>query len=440
MPYAKRARTSSRSRAPVRRTAKHYSKRKRIGGTTKRSYAPVSIGTSNRGGPMANHKMVQVSDTCTRVYGRSYLGNVTNNKVAGDVVTAGSVGPPVVPAGPIGGNPNEFGLVFDINPTLLGDRVAVMAGTYDKYCYQSMKFTYTPQCSTTQHGSIVLAFERDPQGILANAASNTYMQEIMSYEHAVLTPAWQSTSVTYKRDPHEVKTWFMSGDQAVVTTRETSQGVLLAYCSNVETDAVNLGFITMDYVLDFIAPNIMPSKANPVQPEQFRKSDYNCFSMQVQQSGGDNWFVFGSADTEASRFNAGDIIECIYSGGGPCGGFSSIIDGAPKITNINPGDKLYIAVGSYTPSGASLVSKTGLVFTNLAHALGSPGRYTGAAVPVPTQVQPAGSLYPTVNTINQNPFLEVDRSTIATNEVGLRKKRYLYFRKIVEGGQQDTTS
>jgi len=431
MPYAKRQRTSSRSRAPVRRTAKHYSKRKRVGGSTKRSYAPVSIGTSNRGGPMANHKMVQVSDTCTRVYGRSYLGNVTNNKPAGDV-TVTITGPPAY-TGPVGGNANEFGLVFDINPTLLGDRVAVMAGTYDKYCYQSMKFTYTPQCSTTQHGSVVLAFERDPQGILANPASPSYMQEIMSYEHAVLTPAWQSTSVTYKRDPHEVKTWFMSGDQAAITTRETSQGVLLAYCSNVETDAVNLGFITIDYVLDFIAPNIMPSKANPVQPEQFQKSDYNCFSIFINGSETTScWYSVGTTTTDpyASKFNSGDIIEMIYGGNTPCAGFKSVVDGAYKTVNINPGDKLYMAVGQ-----AADLSKRVLVFSNLAHALGAPSRY-GTNTPAAMDIPPTGALFPTVTGGNISPFTE----QAFQSDAGRAKKRYLYFRKIVEGGQQDTTA
>jgi len=437
MPYAKR-RTATRARAPVRRTAKHYSKRKRVGGSTKRSYAPVSIGTSNRGGPMSNHKMVQVSDTCTRVYGRSYLGNVTNNKPQGDVVVTYPAGPGGIPPAyqaAAGGNANEFGLVFDINPTLLGDRVAVMAGTYDKYCYQSMKFTYTPQCSTTQHGSVVLAFERDPQGILANPAGTAYMQEIMSYEHAVLTPAWQSTSVTYKRDPHEVKTWFMSGDQAAITTRETSQGVLLAYCSNVETDAVNLGFITIDYILDFIAPNIMPSKASPVQPDQFRKSTYDCFGTYISSTdngsaagGSPVWFSFPSTDTDANKFNGGDIIECIYGGPQACSGFQSLIDGTLKTTTINPGDKLYIAVGNV----AGL--RKGLVFANLAHALGSPSRYQATNTTQALDIAPTGALIPTVTTANTNPFT----GQLYGTSDSLRQKRYIYYRKIVEGGQIDT--
>jgi len=430
MPYAKRSASRSRSRAPARRPAKRT---KRVGGTSRKSYAPVSIGTTNRATAMSNHKMVQVSDTCTRIYGRSYLGNVDNNVVAGNTVIA--VGPPTVVAG---ANGNEYGLVFDINPTLLGDRVAVMAGTYDKYCYQSMKFTYTPQCSSTQVGSVVLAFERDPQGILANPASTTYMQEIMSYEHAVLTPSWQSTSVTYKRDPQEMKTWFMSGDQAALSTRETSQGVLLAYVSQTGSAPVNLGFITIDYVLDFIAPNIMPSKAVPVQPEQFRKGDYNCLDLGVTGSGGSEspWLFVGSS---GPSLNAGDILECIYGGPTPCTGFKSQIgEGtAGTTTGINPGDKLYISVASVaSATGGSTVNanKRVIVCTNLASALGSASR--SSASTAVGDILPAGALIPTSTTANINPFTGETRAAVA----GITKKRYLYYRKIVQGGQNDTTA
>jgi len=423
MPYAKRTASRSRSRAPARRPAKRT---KRVGGSSRKSFAPVAIGTSNRATAMSNHKMVQVSDTCTRIYGRSYLGNVDNNIVAGNQVVA--LGPPEVVAG---ANGNEYGLVFDINPTLLGDRVAVMAGTYDKYVYQSMKFTYTPQCSSTQVGSVVLAFERDPQGILANTASTKYMQEIMSYEHAVLTPAWQPTSVTYKRDPQEMKTWFMSGDQATVSTRETSQGVLLAYVSQTGVAPANLGFITIDYVLDFIAPNIMPSKAVPVQPEQFRKSSYECFGTFIQAADNNScWFTFAGSNSDQAKFNSGDIIEAVYAGPEPCAGFKSIIDGSFTTANINPGDKLYLAIGNQLDG-----NKKGLVFTNLAHALGAPSRY-GTNVVGALEVLPTGALLPTNNGTNVNPFTGQQVSSAA----GLQKKRYLYFRKIVEGGQIDTSS
>lgn len=262
---------------------RRYSNKRRRGGlkraAVKRTKAPVATGYSRKGGLKTQYTMRQVSDTCVRIVGRSYIGVVNNAAIA---------------------NGNAIGLMFDVNPTLLGDRVAVLASTYDKYCYQTMKFTYVPQCPTSQPGSVMLVFERDPEAQAANTTSGSYMQEVMSYEHAVLTPAWVSTSVTYKRDPHEVKTWFMGGDQANLSARETSQGTFIAYTSNappqgqVQTVTFNpsgstgatatsetvtgtlggaggkLGFVVMDFVLDLVSPNILPNKTRTLGQQQYQ--------------------------------------------------------------------------------------------------------------------------------------------------------------------------
>ena len=235
-----------------------YSAKRRKGGlkraSTRTTKAPVATGYSRRGGMKTQYSMQQVTDTCVRLTGRSYIGAVNNGQ----------------------SNASSIGLLFDINPTLLGDRVAVMASTYDKYCYQSMKFTYVPQCPTSQPGSVMLVFERDPEAQCANPTGTSYMQEVMSYEHAVLTPAWVSTSVSYKRDPHEVKTWFMSGDNGVTTPRETSQGTFIAYTSNAAILSGgangNLGFVVMDYVLDLVSPNVLPNKQAIIAPTQYRQA------------------------------------------------------------------------------------------------------------------------------------------------------------------------
>ena len=247
-------------RGPRSTRTTRYSAKRRKGNlkraATRTSKAPVATGYSRKGGMKTQYSMQQVSDTCVRITGRSYLGAVNNNTSAA----------------------NGIGLLFDINPTLLGDRVAVLSSTYDKYCYQTMKFTYVPQCPTSQPGSVMLVFERDAEAGCADPSNNSYMQEVMSYEHAVLTPAWVAANVTYKRDPHEVKTWFMSGDTGVVSPRETSQGSFIAYTSNAQVLSGgangNLGFVVMDYVLDLISPNILPSKTLTFTPGQYIAATY----------------------------------------------------------------------------------------------------------------------------------------------------------------------
>ena len=195
--------------------------------------------------------MQQISDTVTRIVGRAYVGNVSS---AGKV-QAGL------------GAQNCLALAFDINPVLLNDRVSVIATTFEKYVYQGVKFTYVPQCPTSIGGSVGLVFDRDPLTISADTQSTQFLAQVMSYEHAVLTPAYVPACTSYSRDPKELKTWFIGGTDATITTRETSQGNLLVYISNAYsaqtgTNAFNggYGYIIMDYVLDLVAPTLMPNR------------------------------------------------------------------------------------------------------------------------------------------------------------------------------------
>ena len=217
--------------------------------------APVQAGTSvshGRKGPAGvGYRMQQISDTVTRIVGRAYVGNVSS---AGKVL-AGS------------GQQNCLALAFDINPVLLNDRVAVIATTFEKYVYQGVKFTYVPQCPTSIGGSVGLVFDRDPLQISADTQNTQFLAQVMSYEHAVLTPSYVPACTSYSRDPKELKTWFIGGTDATITTRETSQGNLLVYISNAYsaqtgTNAFNggYGYIIMDYVLDLVAPTLMPAR------------------------------------------------------------------------------------------------------------------------------------------------------------------------------------
>ena len=231
--------------APMRAKKGRTGTKRRSAGMQKHA-APVSVGTSmshgTRGPAGVGYRMTQVSDTCTRIVGRAYVGEVTTT---GKVAT--------------GGTGSGLGLMFDINPALLNDRVAIIASTFEKYVYHSFKLTYVPQCSTATGGSVALAFDRDPLMYTANTQGTQFLSEVMSYEHAVLTPTYVQASTSYARDPKELKTWFLGGTDATLTTRETSQGNAVVYLSNVPPNT-GLGFIVMDYVLDLVAPNLLPAK------------------------------------------------------------------------------------------------------------------------------------------------------------------------------------
>jgi len=252
-PRAKRPYARMPARRPAtRKKGRTGSKRRSAArGTMQKHAAPIAVGTSmahgKRGPGGIGYSMRQISDTCTRIIGRAYVGEVnTTGKTAYGSASAKN---------------NALGLVFDINPSLLNDRVAVIASTFQKYVYQGVKFTYVPQIGTTAPGSIGLVFDRDPLEISANTQGTQFLSEVMSYEHAVLTPGYIEASTAYTRDPKELKTWYLGAPDATLTTRETSQGNLLVYMSNCAANT-GYGFIVMDYVLDLIAPSLLPNKQN----------------------------------------------------------------------------------------------------------------------------------------------------------------------------------
>jgi len=246
------------SKAKPRRKATK-TKRRATGGRMMQHAAPVQTGMSvshgRRGPAGVGYKMQQITDTVTRITGRAYVGNVSS---------AGKVGAIAGGQSALIGQQNCLALIFDINPVLLNDRVAVIATTFEKYVYQAIKFTYIPQCPTSIGGSVGLVFDRDPLMVSADTQNTQFLSQVMSYEHAVLTPSYVPCSTAYARDPKELKTWFLGGTDATLTTRETSQGNLLVYVANGYAPSGTFnggyGYIVMDYVLDLVAPTLMTNR------------------------------------------------------------------------------------------------------------------------------------------------------------------------------------
>lgn len=294
-PKAKQPYKRMSARAPARAKKGRTGGKRRGGatmnGTMQRHAAPVAAGYSvshgKRGPGGVGYSMTQVSDTCTRITGRAYVGEVS---------TRGKIIAPTAPA--TGTTGNCLGLIFDINPALLNDRVAVIASTFEKYVFHGVKFTYVPQCPTSTPGSVGMVFDRDPLQMSANPRGAQFLSEVMSYEHAVLTPAYVEASTSYARDPKELKTWFLGAPDATLTTRETSQGNLMVYLSNAQNSTA-YGFIVMDYVLDLVAPNLLPSK-NAVTNIKLAPSQ---------------WRDFNGANAFTTAFQANGDIQVPYGGG-----------------------------------------------------------------------------------------------------------------------------
>lgn len=366
--------------------------------------APVSKGTQlskSRSGPAGvGSTMQQISDTVTRITGRAYVGEVSTK---GKVPTAGG---------------NCLGLIFDLNPVLLNDRVAVVASTYEKYVYHGVKFTYVPQCSTSTQGSVGLAFDRDPLMYSACPTGTQFLSEVMSYEHAVLTPCWTGTQTSYARDPQELKTWYMGGTDATLTTRETSQGNLLVYLSNVLPN-VGLGFIVMDYVLDLVAPNLLPNKQDvtniKIAPSQW--TDFN------GDQGGSTGMVrsgptvpVGSGATTRSTMVLPTLAwtqvlpsiqkpGCVgeYHVGGVVSGFPTVrvvdgvfVDAANATVSIKAGQKLYFCTHAWNDGGGG-ADTLNLTFHTTLSSARSAQSLSAQALTFSANVALPDLLYPTTD-------------------------------------------
>jgi hypothetical protein len=381
-PRAKRPYKRMPARRPATRKKGRTGTKRRSagGGAMQRHSAPVAVGTSvsngRRGPGGIGYSMRQVSDTCTRIIGRAYVGEVnTANKIS----TAGGL------------KANCLGLAFDINPSLLNDRVAVIASTFQKYVYQGVKFTYVPQCSTATPGSVGLVFDRDPLEISANTQGDQFLSEVMSYEHAVLTPAYVGASTAYTRDPKELKTWYLGAPDATLTTRETSQGNLLVYLSNAAAPNANTGFnggygfIVMDYVLDLIAPTLLPNKQNITTIKGAPSQWVDCTAvdtinptdpLMINPSGAntyDLWNIpawmnnFTTASTAVSAIRPGVVGEIHLGGATAAGGQGNLLPTTPggsKVTfadgatiGVNTfkyGQKAYFCIHSSVPTGGNV--------------------------------------------------------------------------------------
>jgi len=356
--------------------------------------------------------MQQISDTVTRITGRAYVGEV-NTK--GKVPTAGG---------------NCLGLVFDVNPVLLNDRVAVVASTYEKYVYHGVKFTYVPQCSTATQGSVGLCFERDPLMYSANPIGTQFLSEVMSYEHAVLTPCWTGTQTSYARDPQELKTWYMGATDATLTTRETSQGNLLVYLSNVLPN-VGLGFIVMDYVLDLVSPNLLPNKQDvtniksaPSQWIDYNGSQGGVNSTQMNYSGpqvpvgtgGSSRYALLSP--EASWSTTLPVLQkpgCVgeYHIGGTMASDPTVrvvngtfVDSANAPVTLKPGQKVYFCTHAYNAGVGGDDFLMLSLHTTLSSARAAQSS-TMTSLSYTAQLTLADQLYPTSNPIQLGGWLRL---------------------------------
>jgi len=287
---------------------------------------PVAVASKTQG---AYHVVVSTTDVVTRVRGRSFLGVVSSSASASNA------------------SGYDVGLVSSLHPGALGDRFSVMASTYDKYVYRSMKLVYVPACPTSTAGMVTIVLERDPNDPLVDVKSTSPLAQITSYEKASPSSVFMPASVTFSRDPTEKRTYFMDLGASSIDPREWEQARAIVYLSNV-SNSTTFGMLYLDYDADLVAPSVVPtSQRNVVGPAtQYQRLAVTIANPSATQG------AFTITGLPSTLSESGRIIEMIPEtdvfGTGVSAGINYLTYGG-SAASVNPGQPFYAA--SNNPAG-----------------------------------------------------------------------------------------
>jgi len=227
MPVARDLATRARKRIAGREAAKAKLKTPSPapGRLIKATTAPVSVSYTQ--GP-SYHKVTRSTSDVSTVVGKSFLGPVFSIDPADQVVAA----------------------TYSVNPTSFTDRLAVLARTFDKYAYKSLRLTYVPYVGTNATGQVRMYIDRDYLDWVADPANNA---QIMSQQSAVSCSPWQSMSTSMRRDPCEMRSYFTQVGHAQLP--ETEQFRVVVYATTgTSTNEGHIGELFIEYELDLIGP------------------------------------------------------------------------------------------------------------------------------------------------------------------------------------------
>jgi len=111
-----------------------------------------------------------------------------------------------------------------VNPlygVFAGTRLSHFAELYDKYCFNDLKFHYSPACGSSTSGSIVMAYDRDPTDGTP-PASDHGLQQYFGMMGAQSTVVWDSMTVSAPRsDPQD---FYYANKGSTSDERLTDQG------------------------------------------------------------------------------------------------------------------------------------------------------------------------------------------------------------------------
>nr|WRQ65017.1 structural protein [Tolivirales sp.] len=141
--------------------------------------------------------------------------------------------------------------VFDLNPACWrNSRLSRIAGTYEKYRYDSFTIRYHPTVPTTAPNAIATYVELE---IEEDAATN--VTAALNHQYAAMGPAWSSHEVHYRRPPQDPKAYYLT-DRVVGNRSDMSQGKIVCLSNAVGPQA--FGYVSIEYDVVFMYPELEP--------------------------------------------------------------------------------------------------------------------------------------------------------------------------------------
>lgn len=131
-----------------------------------------------------------------------------------------------------------------------------LAEIFSRYCLRSCRIVYTPQCPTSQTGSIALAVLTDTGGFatggpFAPAATLTHFG-VMENSNSAAGPPWAMMSLDVPCDETLRFTYQSTSDGALAVAEERQDHAFGVVAAQTGIAAANpLGFLHIEYVMDF---------------------------------------------------------------------------------------------------------------------------------------------------------------------------------------------
>jgi hypothetical protein len=148
-------------------------------------------------------------------------------------------------------------VINPLNPSMF-PWLSTIAGSYEKYKFRKLEFSYSPIAPTTNAGSVILAIDYD-----VNDSNPISKQDLMAYQESIRCPVWGScTHKCLSENLNRLNQYFcaysiVTGPGTFENRSSRQNDVGMAYFCTVATSNGNQqGELYVSYTIDLITPQL----------------------------------------------------------------------------------------------------------------------------------------------------------------------------------------